>query len=355
MTEHQKFGLQVSCGVDAPAADTLPVFCAAPYGKFLQEHRNGGSLVVFSSVEDQIVMPLRIMRGRLLSTAQPLFAPVRADRALTLQEETQFLRRLLDCLTEMGIDRVITPPTHCVFQTSPSRAHSCRFGSFVIDLKLDEDTLLARMHKDHRTEIRQGLRRGVTVSFDADLATFYEMYRQTTERAGIYREPIETFQAMQRTLGAEGRMTCAVAHDANGTPMGGALVLHSRYSGYYSYGASIPNIPVAGAIKALHWQIMRFLKARGVDRYDFVGARMSSVQGTPLEGVQRFKGRFGGNLNEGWLWKLDLNPPRTSIADTLNTVRRILRRLPPPAPDVIDQEEYVEKNHALCTVRGVGL
>ncbi len=58
----------------------------------------------------------------------------------------------------------------------------------------------------------------------------------------------------------------------------------------------------------LHWEAMKAFKLRGVDHYDFVGARINPDPGSKQEQLARFKQRFGGRLATGYMWKLYLRP-----------------------------------------------
>jgi lipid II:glycine glycyltransferase (peptidoglycan interpeptide bridge formation enzyme) len=48
-----------------------------------------------------------------------------------------------------------------------------------------------------------------------------------------------------------------------------------------------------GSSNLLQWEIIKKLKSLGVREYDFVGGRVEVPKGSKLEGIQRFKQRFG--------------------------------------------------------------
>jgi lipid II:glycine glycyltransferase (peptidoglycan interpeptide bridge formation enzyme) len=50
----------------------------------------------------------------------------------------------------------------------------------------------------------------------------------------------------------------------------------------------------------MHFEIMKFLKEKGVEKYDFVGARLCYAKNSKYEGLQRFKSRFGSKLKRGY-------------------------------------------------------
>ena len=59
------------------------------------------------------------------------------------------------------------------------------------------------------------------------------------------------------------------------------------------------------------------MKERGVMKYDFVGARVNPEPGSKLEGIQRFKSRFGGEMKVGYMWRYVNRPIRYKLYSLL--------------------------------------
>ena len=83
----------------------------------------------------------------------------------------------------------------------------------------------------------------------------------------------------------------------------------------------------------LHWEAIKYFKEKGIKRYDFVGARISPEKGSKLEGIQRFKSRFGPTLKRGYLWKKNINPLKTNLYNFLVLIKTLNCK-----GDVVDQE-----------------
>lgn len=100
----------------------------------------------------------------------------------------------------------------------------------------------------------------------------------------------------------------------NGEEIQGCAVLLWRTgsSSYYLHGGSCSH-PHSGALNFLHWEAIKKMKARGVLKYDFVGARVSPEPGSKLEGIQRFKSRFGGEMKVGYMWRYVNRPLRYKL------------------------------------------
>jgi lipid II:glycine glycyltransferase (peptidoglycan interpeptide bridge formation enzyme) len=79
--------------------------------------------------------------------------------------------------------------------------------------------------------------------------------------------------------------------------------------------------------------MMKHLRDKGVKTYDLVGVRLNSSNES-LQGVFRFKKGFGGDLKEGYLWKIDIAPIPMKIYDFLVRIRQGKNI----QKDIIDQE-----------------
>jgi hypothetical protein len=111
----------------------------------------------------------------------------------------------------------------------------------------------------------------------------------------------------------------------------GEVVTTTRFGTFALYAGTSREAPnYAG--KYLKAEMMRRSIDRGAPFYDFVGARLSNVGGTALEGIQQFKAAFGAELIEGLLWKADIAGLRCRALDAVQRLRG------GAAGDIIDQE-----------------
>ncbi len=77
---------------------------------------------------------------------------------------------------------------------------------------------------------------------------------------------------------------------------------------------------------------MKNLKKHWELKYDFVGVRLKNNNPT-LDGIFRFKKGFGGDLKQGYLWKLDLLPMKAKAYDVIVKMMKGENRV----TDIIDQ------------------
>ena len=174
------------------------------------------------------------------------------------------------------------------------------FGTYVVDLQQDVETLWKKIHSKHRNVIRRAEKNNISISFSMSHAEkVYELIKETQERSKhsflAYEDYCNLIEALPNNI--------MVVTAFDGDEMQGcAIIVLDQRGAYYLYGGSVEN-PSLGAINHMHWELMKYLKDKGVKEYDFVGARLSDDISDKLQGIQRFKRRFGGELRRGYLWK----------------------------------------------------
>jgi hypothetical protein len=317
--------------------EQLPFVFLPAYAAFVNRQPSQ-SWLLFTSDDGRILLPARCYKSSFLQLIQPLHAPLCDGKRLEPIAEESFLEAWIAYLDEQKIgDRITQPPTHAVFAASPVNSRACEFGTYFLSLAhRSEFELWEGIHGKHRNVIRNAEKKGVEIRFGlAQLPFFYELYEQTMSRAGMFCEPYSSFVSMAECLG-EDHLLCAVAF-SEGKAQGAVLLPFTDYCAYYVYGASAKEISVNGAITYLHWVVICKMKKQGVRRYDFVGARLSNVEGSKLAGIQQFKERFGANLESGVLWKKDLSKIKCTFYDILLKVKFLIKNIKLKG-DIIDQE-----------------
>jgi hypothetical protein len=174
--------------------------------------------------------------------------------------------------------------------------------SILVDLRGSEDTLLARMHHKSRYNIRLAARRGVVITEGtvAELAVWYEIYRETMARNRLAPLPLEHFFAVLEERGrgsaspVETRLL--LARNRRSRLLAGMLIALAPSRATYLYGASTSAERHLNASSALQWEAMRVARAHGCTDYDMLGAAPRHDEAHPLAGVHRFKIGFGGRL-----------------------------------------------------------
>lgn len=304
------------------------------YARFIEQ--TGASLQILK--QDAMLAPVVLSTNKFLKTLQFHFKPLDLEAKETdPKKEKAFLEEALIHIRSQNIaHRIVQPANFALFREAPSSAVSAPYGSYVINLKeLSEEELLAGMQARYRTAIRAAQKLNPQIRTGKDeLRVFWELHKATMERTRMYYEPYEEIKALFENAGNTILIAnCYIDNELQG----GVCIAWSGYGAYYLHGAS-GNSPLAdGAIKYLHYWCMCHLKRQGAERYDFVGARLSDVTGTKLEGIQNFKKRFGTKLEEGCLWKKDISPFVCRAYDSLLHLKLSLKGAKVPQ-DIIDQE-----------------
>lgn len=186
-------------------------------------------------------------------------------------------------------------------------------SSIHVDLRPDEETLLANCTKGHRADIRRAERGGVRVRVgeEHDLKLFYAIMQGTGARAGFgihseayYRTAWQLFQPR----------SCLLLAELDGRVVAAHLVFADTTAGLYLYSGAEAAGLKSGANHLLEWHAMRWARALGCTRYDLWGvpdaygraataasaaeraALEAEAQDDPLNGVYRFKKGFGGQV-----------------------------------------------------------
>lgn len=170
-----------------------------------------------------------------------------------------------------------------------------------LNLRQDEHTLLSRMRPKTRYNIHLAHRRGVRVRRVGmnDLPIWYELYRQTALRNGLYLNDIEYFRTV---LAARADDTSSPAEvemllaELNGQPLASMFLVLSEHRGTYLYGASSSAERNCMPTYALQWEAIKIAKDSGCTEYDMFGVAPSADPSHPMYGLYKFKMGFGGEI-----------------------------------------------------------
>jgi lipid II:glycine glycyltransferase (peptidoglycan interpeptide bridge formation enzyme) len=219
--------------------------------------------------------------------------------------EKEFLNNLIDKLKN-EYDFIIQPTTNCVFNTFPDGAIKAPFGSYILNLELEENMLWKNIHSKHKNVIRRALKEGVEIKEGLEyFDDVYNLIYYTLEKNKI---GIENKNSLKNKILNLKDNFLVIGSYYKGDIQSAAIIPFNKYKGYYVYGGSIDK-PLLGSHNLLQWEVIKKLKSLGVKKYDFVGARIEPKT-EKLKGIQRFKSRFGCELKKGYLWKYIFNKPK---------------------------------------------
>ncbi len=182
-----------------------------------------------------------------------------------------------------------------------------------LDLKKEEEQILAQMKSKTRYNIRLAERRGVQVrELDFDqLNIWYDLYRETAMRNRIFLHDIEYFRAV---LAARANHTHSPAEvvllvaEVDSVPLAAMFLVISGKRATYLYGASASQMKSMMGSYALQWGAIAKAKSKGCIEYDMFGISPNPDPDHPMAGLYRFKTGFGGEIYHtlgSWDYPLD--------------------------------------------------
>jgi hypothetical protein len=282
------------------------------------------------------ILPYSVIRKWSIRLVRFPVETVWLNEPATVDAERHFLNNAVAHLRSIGTDVIVPATFNTVFRTYPDGAIAAPFGSYVVDLTVEESVLWSKVHSKHRNVIRNATKRGVVVKTGIEhLETAFQLVRDSFRRSaeGLVgrlrvdsRMRYDTFR--QQTLALGDQVTVFIA-ELDGVPQSGAVMPFSRHSAYYMHGGNVAN-PLTGSSNLLQWEAMRHFRERGVRHYDFFGGRVDPEAGSKVEGIMKFKERFGGPFRQGYAWKMAFRPAAYSIYSLAARLRN--------GGDLVDQE-----------------
>lgn len=277
------------------------VFLSREYGDFVESE--GETLYIV--LDEERCMPVRFRKKAIFRWAVLESEPFCYTDAPQKPLDA-FLDASLDCLKrELHIQWAHSTAAG-LFSDTPHHCQRIPFGSHVLDLEQSEETLWAGVHSKHRNVIRRAERDGVEVRSGGEelLDDYLKIDAETWKRSGQAGAGSHYYTQRLKTLGEHAKVYVAYL---DGVPQAGAFYYVNGAMCYYMYGASSDH-PSLGAANLLQWKAILQMKAQGVKRFSFVGCRINEDENSKYHGIQRFKERFGGKLELGYMFRATIRP-----------------------------------------------
>lgn len=174
--------------------------------------------------------------------------------------------------------------------------------TIILDLRPDEEALLAGMKEKWRYNVRLAARKGVEVSVATtlqDLQAWYTLLRATGERGRFGVHTFDYYRRVWQVLGPRQRAQLLLAR-AQGEVLAGVFLGLLGHEALYLYGASSDAHRSLMPNHLLHWEAIRWARKAGATSYDFWGIPATDGEGEAMAGVYRFKSGWGGRV-VSWL------------------------------------------------------
>lgn len=222
-----------------------------------------------------------------------LLAPLRAQRRLftvKMEPELHDEPQTVEALRRAGLVK---------------SAHDVQItrATILVDLQPDEDAILASFKSKTRYNIRLAARKGVEVepvpATDENVDMMYALMSATRDRAGFLLRPKPYFRGYWQLQEAAGHGQLFFAR-WHGQVLAGVFATFLGAKAWYKDGGSSKEHQSVMAPHLLQWEVMRWLRQRGVASYDLVAVpRRSELHEVhPLHGLYRFKSGFSDEITE---------------------------------------------------------
>ena len=246
--------------------------------------------------------------------------------------QKQFLNEVVKISRTLDVDFIYQPYAFAIFEDVPDDCISVPFGSYKVDLTLDEDTLFKNLHSKHRNVVRKAQKNSLEVLNGIEYKDeCFELIRDTLVRQ---QQPYMSKDAVDKMHDNFGDYIAFYIVKNDDKIEGSAIILYNQYEAYYLLAGSAVKTS-AGAMNLLVWQVMLDMKEKDVKSFDFVGARINPKG--KFEGIQRFKSRFGSTMKVGYLWKIPIKPFKYKLFRFVTWLYYKLKRKA-YLGDIIDQE-----------------
>ncbi len=239
--------------------------------------------------------------ARVKSGLEAIFAQARAANAYLVESNFNLSRwTTKETLTDLGA-RLTMP-----------------FGTYVMDLSLPEETILANMHQKHRKNIRLANRSNLTVREGVDPDRVVHLLDQSYGReSGRSHGVTEVYLASLARHFADKMISLSVWQ---GEELQSILMAVYDETRGFPLHAARSNKDVQGSSHLIQWEMMRLLKARGVAEFDMGGAR-PKTDNPRLQGIFRFKRQFGGRFEPCFYWEKVVNRLRYQAFMAVDGIR----------------------------------
>lgn len=291
----------------------IPVFCTTGYVNYLKDVKSQDVFWFAGFKNDMMIciIPFSIIKKTIFKKGYFLTAVVNVNAQDEIYEK-EFLEEVIHYIKEKKLcDWIQQPPTWVLFGEVPTNSIYCEFGTYRIELdNKDENELFDKLDRSAHREIRRAtlnkviIKRGLEWWEDCS-----KVFSLKGARGNIkFPDKNEMEQLLDYLHDNIIIYTCYY----NDIPQASLIVISNKFCTYGLYAGTITK-PLYGSNYLLFWHAIKEAKLSGVKYFDFVGARINPIIGSKQEGIQIFKNHFGGELVQGFLWKMVFNKKKYKL------------------------------------------
>lgn len=212
----------------------------------------------------------------------------------------------------------------------PSPMHLHAENTWVLDITKPEEELLKNMRKTTRYLIRKSLQEKdlkIKVSTNPKTANIlFNLQKETAQRHGFVGFSKNLFEKEIEILGQDDQARVFMVKNKKEVLAIAIIVFYAKVA-YYHFSASTSKLSKLPFSYRLQWEIIKYAKKKGQNRYNFWGIAPNDDPKHRFAGVTMFKKGFGGERVD-WLHAHDLIvSPLYYFTYIFETLRKITRKL----------------------------
>jgi lipid II:glycine glycyltransferase (peptidoglycan interpeptide bridge formation enzyme) len=276
----------------------FPIFFHSNWLKLHQKLEQNSNVFIYIDNENEIVIPIKISKIKFLKKANYLYTPLGFSGCeLNAVHEKKVVDKFHSFISEFC--DVVFPPQHNVnFKSIPTSVKYFKIGVIFIDLQESIEEIHKRINKGYHRQIKQASLNSVKIDFsEENLVSFYDIYKILMEKQNKSPESFNFFNSQKVTL--KNKIICGKSSVENEIESA-VFCLQDGKKCYYEYGATVNNPIYSGSNKLLFLKLIEELKKSGFEKLILGGYRENIVTNSKLEGIQTFKFRIGGQIQEGY-------------------------------------------------------
>jgi len=178
-------------------------------------------------------------------------------------------------------------------------------STIILDLAPSIEEIMAGLNQKGRHAIHRAERDGVTTHAvevnDDNAHIMYDLLIKTAEgRFETSVRSYEYYKTFWKAFASSGKGSLFFAY-FEGRIVAGAFCMYVGHKGLYKDGASVRDRTVYGASHLLQWEVIKWMKDRGVTSYDLCGAPHSTAMNDKsgsFYGIGRFKSSFNKQVTD---------------------------------------------------------
>ena len=174
-------------------------------------------------------------------------------------------------------------------------------ATILLDLRKTQEDLFNSLDKDARWGVNKAKKLGLHISEAQTIEEwreFYDIYTKTCAKDKISPMPFNELNALKELFADKGFGQLFIVKSKDKL-IAGSLIFVFRDKSLHIINASLQEFLAMQPNNLLYWHMIEFSKSKKVSYFDLGGYALNARAGTPVQGINAFKARWGGQIIKG--------------------------------------------------------